>query len=82
MWPESERVRKHVVECKVRHERRGRERTVAEGVEQTAAYMDRCEAEGGHLIVFDRSTEHSWDEKVFRDSRTAESGVEVAVWGM
>ena len=82
VWPERERVRKHVVECKVRHERRGRERTVAEGVEQTAAYMDRCEAEGGHLIVFDRSTDRSWDEKVFRDSRTAESGVEVAVWGM
>ncbi len=81
-WPEGERVRKYVVECKVRHDRRGLERTVAEGVEQTAAYMDRCGAEAGHLVVFDRREERSWDEKVFRDRRTAESGVEIAVWGM
>ena len=81
-WPESERVRKYVVECKVRHDRRGLERTVADGVEQTAAYMDRCGAEAGHLVIFDRSEERSWDEKVFRDRRTAESGTEIAVWGM
>ena len=94
VWPEGERVRKHVVECKVRHDRWGLERTVAEGVKQTAAYMDRCGAEAGHLVVFDRSEERSWDEKVFRDvrraetvrttedARTTESGVEIAVWGM
>ena len=88
VWPEGERVRKHVVECKVRHDRWGLERTVAEGVEQTAAYMDRCGAEAGHLVVFDRSEERSWDEKVFRDVRkaedvhTTESGVEITVWGM
>ena len=81
-WPEGERARKYVVECKLRHERRGLERTVAEGVEQTAAYMDRCGAEAGHLIVFDRSPERSWTEKVFRDRRTAQSGVQVTVWGM
>ena len=81
-WPEGERIRKYVVECKVRHDRRGLERTVADGVEQTAAYMDRCEAEAGHLVVFDRREERSWDEKVFRDSRTAESGTEIVVWGM
>ena len=82
VWPQGERASKHVVECKVRHERRGRDRTVAEGVEQTAAYMDRCGAEAGHLVVFDRDQERSWDEKVFRDVRTAESGAEIAVWGM
>ena len=81
VWPQSGRASKYVVECKVRHERRGRERTVAEGVEQTAAYMDRCGAEAGHLVVFDRSDERSWDEKIFRDARTAENGAEIAVWG-
>ena len=81
-WPLGKAVRKYVVECKVRRERRGKERTVAEGVEQTAAYMDRCGAEAGHLVVFDRSEERSWDEKVFRESRTARSGVEITVWGM
>ena len=72
VWPEGQRVRKHVVECKVRHDRWSLERTMAEGVEQTAAYMDRCDAEAGHLVIFDRSEERSWDEKVFRDVRRAE----------
>ena len=82
VWPQGERTRKYVVECKVRHERRGLERTVAEGVEQTAAYMDRCGAEAGHLVVFDRSERRSWDEKVFGEVRTADSGAEIAVWAM
>ena len=30
------------------------EQTVAEGLEQTAEYMDRCAAEEGHLVIFDR----------------------------
>jgi len=82
VWPEGEWVRKYVIECKVRHDRRGRERTVAEGVEQTAAYMDRCDAEAGHLVVFDRSDERSWAEKVFRERRATPNGAEIAVWGM
>ena len=86
VWPqgesESERAHKHMVECKVRRERRGLDRTVVDGVEQTATYMDRCGAEAGHLVVFDRNKRRSWDEKVFRDVRTAESGAEIAVWGM
>ena len=82
LWPKGERMRKHVVECKIRHDRWGLERTVADGVEQTAAYMERCGAEAGHLVVFDRGKERSWDEKVFRDSRTADNGAEIGVWGM
>ena len=79
-WPQNGGVEKFVVECKVL--RKSLERTVAEGVEQTAGYMDRCNAEAGHLVVFDRRKGRSWDEKVFRESRTAESGAEVEVWGM
>ncbi len=82
VWPEGDAVRRYVVECNVRHERRGLERTVAEGVEQTTVYLDRCGAEAGHLVVFDRDQGRSWDEKVFRGKHTTESGVEIAVWGM
>ena len=71
---------KFVVECKVLS--KSLERTVAEGVEQTAAYMDGCGAEAGHLVVFDRRAGRSWDEKVFGFSRRAESGAEIRVWGM
>ena len=79
-WPQDGGVEKFVVECKVLH--KSLERTVAEGVEQTAGYMDRCDAEAGHLVVFDRRKDRSWDDKVFRETRTAESGAEVEVWGM
>ncbi len=73
-------VRKYVVECKVL--RGGMERTAEEGVEQTAGYMDRCGAEEGHLVVFDRREGRSWEDKVFHACRTAGNGAEVEVWGM
>ena len=28
--------------------------------------MDRCAARTGHLVVFDRRANRSWDEKIFR----------------
>ena len=45
VWPQGERERRFVVECKVL--RKGLERTIAEGMEQTRVYMDRCGAEAG-----------------------------------
>ena len=44
--------RKFVIECKVL--RKSLERTIRDGLEQTAAYMDRCAAEAGLLVIFDR----------------------------
>ena len=58
------------------------EQTIAEGVEQTAGYMDRCGTEVGHLIIFDRRENRRWDDKVFHKRRKAASGVEIEVWGM
>ncbi len=79
VWPQGGRERRFVVECKLR---RGElDRTVAEGVKQTRAYADRCGAEAGHLIVFDRAAERSWEEKIFRHAPSGD-GVPVTVWGM
>ena len=79
VWPQGGRERRFVVECKVL--RRGLERTIAEGVAQTRGYADRCGAEAGHLIVFDRAPERTWEEKIFRRP-PAGDGVPVTVWGM
>ena len=79
LWPQGARVRRFVVECKVIH--KSLERTMREGLEQTAGYMDRCAAEAGHLVVFDRDEARSWDEKVFCRRESAGSA-EVLVWGM
>ena len=79
VWPHGGRTRRFVVECKLL--RRSLERTVRDGLEQTAAYVDRCGAEAGHLVIFDRAADRSWDEKVFRRRETG-GGVEIDVWGM
>ena len=71
-------TRKFVVECKVLH--KSLERTIRDGLEQTAAYMDRCAAEAGHLVIFDRS-DRAWEDKVFHRCETA-GGADVHVWGM
>ena len=79
VWPQGGRERRWVVECKVRHG--DLERGIVEGLEQTRAYVDRCGAEEGHLIVFDRSTERSWEEKIFRRAPSG-AAEPVTVWGM
>ena len=80
VWPQAERERKFVIECKVL--RKTLERTIAEGLEQTFEYMDRCDAEAGHLVIFDRREDRRWRDKIFRDRRALDSGVEIEVWGM
>ena len=81
VWPRGARERRWVVECKLRHG--DLERTIAEGLEQTRGYLDRCGAEAGHLIVFDRSTERSWEERIFRrEPRPGAAAAPVTVWGM
>jgi len=80
VWPQGGRERRWVVECKVR--RGDLERTIAEGVAQTRAYVDRCAAEAGHLIVFDRSQERTWEQKIFRRGVQIDVDAPVTVWGM
>ena len=80
VWPQGEGERKFVIECKVL--RKTLERTIAEGLEQTADYMDRCDAEAGHLVIFDRREDRRWRDKIFRDRRASDRGVEIEVWGM
>ena len=79
VWPQGGRERRFVVECKVL--RKDLERTIAEGVEQTRGYVDRCGAEAGHVVVFDRAPDRTWADKIFRRP-PAGVGVPVTVWGM
>ena len=86
VWPLAERtqeVQEVVVECRVVRERDGPERTIAEGVEQTARYVQRCAAEAGHLVVIDCRDNRSWEQKVFHQRRAGGAGAApVDVWGM
>ena len=80
VWPQGNQTRKIVIECKILH--KSLEQTIAEGLEQTAGYMDRCDAEAGHLVIFDRREGRRWAEKIFRDRRTSDNGIEIEIWGM
>ena len=81
LWRQGGRTRKFVVECKVL--RKDPERTIAEGVAQTRGYLDRCAAEAGHLIVFDRAPDRTWEDKIFRREVPDDAGrAPVTVWGM
>ena len=77
LWPQGSRVQRFVVECKVL--RRSLESTIDEGARQTAGYMDRCGAEAGHLVIFDRKNGR-WEDKLFRKPATVD-GVTIEVWG-
>ena len=86
LWPQQGRPEPHaaarfVIECKVL--RASLERTIRDGVSQTAGYMDRCAADRGHLVVFDRTEGKPWDEKIFR-RRVERAGEHppITVWGM
>ena len=79
VWPQGGVRRKYVIECKLLH--KGLEPTIRSGLEQTAAYMDRCAAESGHLVIFDRDEEKKWEDRIFR-RRESHGGVEIEVWGM
>ncbi len=80
VWPQGDQMLKVVIECKILH--KSLEQTKAEGLEQTAACMDRCGAEAGHLVIFDRRAGRRWDDKVFHCRRESDSGVVIEVWGM
>ncbi len=79
IWPRRDGGEsRFVVECKLL--RSGRARTIQKGLEQTAAYMDLCGADAGHLVVFDMREEVAWEGRVFREERDWQD-TPVTVWG-
>ena len=80
VWPlETGRSGKFVVECKLLRD--GRARTIRKGLEQTAAYMDLCGTDTGHLVIFDTREGRSWGDRIFREECDWE-GARITVWGM
>ena len=67
-----------MIECKIL--RGALEGVIRRGVDQTAQSMDRCGADAGYLLVFDRS-DRAWHQKLYR-RRVAADGRSVEVWGM
>jgi hypothetical protein len=79
IWPYPGGRQRMVIELKILH--KSLERTLTTGLEQTWAYMDRCGAEEGHLVIFDRTPGKAWEEKLFRRQESCH-GCSILVWGM
>ena len=82
VWPAAAppgRTRRMVIECKLLH--RSLDRTIRDGLAQTRAYLERCGAGEGHLVIFDRSADKPWEQKLFRREPAA-GGPPITVWGM
>ena len=78
-WPFEDQVQRTVIELKILHG--SLDRTIEQGLEQTWAYMDRCKAEEGHLIIFDRDRDKTWESKIFKREASYQ-GTPITVWGM
>ena len=73
-------IQRIVLELKLK---RGSMDTIIEkGLEQTWQYMDTVgSVDEGHLIIFDRTQEKSWDERIWHKSYSYQ-GHSIMVWGM
>lgn len=80
-WPydHGRAVQTVVLELKIRY--RDLEKTIQAGLEQTWRYMDRAETAEGHLIIFDRTPDKPWVEKVFQRTEHYNNAL-ILVWGM
>jgi hypothetical protein len=68
---------KFVIELKVYKDKN----ILPEGVQQTANYMNISGATEGHLVIFDRSSTKSWDEKIYQRQEQVDAKT-IYVWGM
>ena len=68
-----------VLELKIR--RKSLETTLAQGLEQTAAYAATCGADEAHLILFDRDGNKEWEDRIWERTETGNGRV-IQVWGM
>jgi len=70
---------KYVLELKILH--KSLEKTIEAGLKQIVEYMDRTGINIGHLLIFDRSENNSWEERIFRKEKEYNNN-KIVIWGM
>ncbi|MBF0395466.1 MAG: AAA-like domain-containing protein [Desulfobacterales bacterium] len=70
---------KIVIELKMLH--KSLNKTLEQGLMQTAEYMDKCGADEGYLIIFDKTKGKSWRKKIFKKEETFENK-KITIFGM
>ena len=83
-WPLDEKqglygpIQRIVIEIKLR--RGALETVIAQGLEQTVDYVRRVGADEAHLMIFDRDSKQTWDEKIWRRGERF-GDLQIDVWG-
>ena len=73
-------VQRIVLELKIR--RGDIDKVIEDGLVQTADYIDLCgSVDEGHLIIFDRTREKTWEERIWH-KQCQHDGHNIMVWGM
>ena len=73
-------VQRIVLELKIK--RGDLDKLIEKGLQQTAEYIDLCgSVDEGHLIIFDRTNEKTWDERIWHRPYDYQ-GHAIMVWGM
>ena len=78
LWPTPAGMQKIVLELKLL--RKTLDKTIEQGMMQTAEYLDRTGTAEGHLMIFDRTQGKTWDEKIFCQERE-HAGHRMTIWG-
>jgi hypothetical protein len=73
------KIQRVVIELKILY--KSMAKTIDAGLKQTWEYMDRCRADEGHLVIFDRSPKKSWKKKRFVVEKSFQDH-SITVWGM
>jgi hypothetical protein len=79
IWHKNKEKEKFIIELKIRY--KSIEKTIDKGLRQTWEYMDKCGSNKGHLVIFDKSKNAAWDEKIFLRKETYK-GKNISIWGM
>ncbi len=75
-------VQRVVLELKVKRPKDGLDTMIETGLRQTWEYMDTVgSVDEGHLIIFDRSGEKPWEERIWHKSAEY-NGHPIMLWGM
>ncbi len=79
IWHYHDKIQRVVLELKIL--RSSLKKTMAEGLKQTWDYMDKCGTDDGHLVIFNRDEDVSWDEKIFQQDAICQDK-KIMIWGM
>ena len=72
-------VQRIIVELKIQHG--SLETIIQKGLYQTAEYADKFNAQEAHLVIFNRNSNVTWQDKIWHKQHKF-SGRLIGVWGM